>query len=65
MQDTQEIESGEDEEPQGCTLGVVGSVLSGEVGFEAAEPILDVLGFVEGGFVGERHGGAFIMRKVQ
>lgn len=47
IQGAEEVEGGEDEECEGGALGVVGGVLSREVGFEAAEPVFYVFGFVE------------------
>lgn len=64
MQDAEEVESGEDEEGEGGALGVVGGVLSREVGFEAAEPVFDVLRFIESGLVGFKHDAVVMLRKV-
>lgn len=47
VQDAEEVEGGEDEEGEGGALRVVGGVLGGEVGFQAAEPVFDMLRFIE------------------
>ena len=49
MEGAEEVEGGEDEEGEAHALGFVGGVGVGEVGFQAAEPVSDVLFFVQGG----------------
>lgn len=52
MKCVEEIEGGENEEAQAHALRFVGGVDVWEVGFQAAEPVSDVLFFVQGGMDG-------------
>ena len=60
MECTEDIEGGENEEGQAHALCFIGGVSVWEVGFQAAEPVFDVLFFVQGG-MGDGGGHCFFM----
>lgn len=62
MQNAEEVKGGEDEEGEGGALGVVGGVLGWKMGFHAAEPVFDVLRFIETWPAGVKHDGVVMFR---